>query len=58
MTPTERHNHQRTRAILAEVTGTPREPPVCPCKTEVEEPGPHLSICPWSDPDYPDGCAF
>lgn len=29
---------------------------VCPCKTEVEDPGPgHLTSCPWSDPEYSEG---
>lgn len=25
---------------------------VCPCQTDVEDPGPHLPSCPWNDPDY------
>ena len=25
---------------------------VCPCQTDVEEPGPHIASCPWSDPSY------
>lgn len=28
---------------------------VCPCETDVEDPGPHIDSCPWSDPDYDDG---
>lgn len=58
MTPQEREAHASIRAVLAEVTGKAKEPPICPCKTDVEEPGPHLSICPWSDPDYSEGEAF
>lgn len=26
--------------------------PVCPCSTDVEEPGPHIPSCPYADPDY------
>ena len=25
---------------------------ICPCETLVEEPGPHIPECPYSDPDY------
>jgi hypothetical protein len=25
---------------------------LCACESEVEDPGPHLPSCPWSDPDY------
>lgn len=24
----------------------------CPCQTDVEEPGPHIDTCPYSDPNY------
>lgn len=27
--------------------------PICPCETDVEDPGPtHIESCPFSDPDY------
>lgn len=29
-----------------------RQPDVCPCETDVEEPGPHIASCPWRDPNY------
>jgi hypothetical protein len=25
---------------------------LCPCETELPDPGPHLPTCPWSDPEY------
>lgn len=28
---------------------------ICPCETGVDEPGPHIPECPWSDPDYEPG---
>jgi len=27
-------------------------PEVCPCQTDIEEPGPHLPSCPWANQDY------
>lgn len=40
-TPAER------RTVLAAIRAG-----VCPCETDVDNPGPHLVTCPWSDPDY------
>ena len=32
--------------------GCPHVRRICPCETLVEEPGPHIPECPFSDPDY------
>lgn len=47
--------HDDVRAFLGE--HAERAEAGCPCETDVEEPGPHLPSCPWSDPDY-DGGGF
>jgi len=32
---------------------------VCPCETDVADPGPtHIASCQWNDPERPDGCPF
>lgn len=40
---------------LAIVVFIARNPDVCPCESDLEDPGPHHISCPYNDPEYDDG---
>jgi hypothetical protein len=45
---------RRSRTKTAKAVRTLRtiESVVCPCQSDVEDPGPHIPSCPWINPEY------